>query len=182
MYRLPTLLLTAASAMMLYSCEKLGICKDRNLQVDREIYQGNRLRIDGYYFAPSDTDDNGLQLNEIVVLYKSGVAGFPGNASAGHEDDYLHLTSGSADLRQSKGAWGTFRVTDSSLYLCKWKPALCGYPAVQRTCEIINDTTFIVHSTDIKGKHGTGTIEKDVIFRFRHFYPKPDSLNDFIKN
>jgi hypothetical protein len=50
-----------------------------------------------------------------------------------------------------------------------------------RTCEIINDTTFIVREMDIKGKYGTGTVNKDQKFRFRAFYPKPDSLNNFVK-
>lgn len=172
-------LLFAVTALC--SCEKLGICVDRELQIRRADYKGDRLRMDGYYACPVDTDENGLILNEIIIFYKNGVALFPGDVSTGSEDLYLHAIAGSRGIKESKSCWGTFSIEDSLLQIAKWKPGPCGYPAVLRVGEIINDTTFFVSRMEIKGKHGTGTIFKSQYYRFKSFFPKFDSINEFVR-
>lgn len=163
------------------SCEKLGICVDRELQIKRKDYNGSRLRMDGYYYCPVDTDDNGLILNEIIVFYRNGVVLFPGDVSEGSEDLYLHAIAGSRGIKESKSCWGTFDITDSLLQVAKWRPAPCGYPAVLRAGEILNDTTFLISRMEIKGKHGTGNLVKEQYYRFRAFFPKFDSINEYVR-
>ncbi|GAA4468199.1 hypothetical protein GCM10023093_25330 [Nemorincola caseinilytica] len=173
-----TLLLFAAIAS-LCSCEKLGICVDRDLNIERHADTTARLRLDGYYYSPADTDENGQVMNELMVFYKNGVVLLPGNVSQGNEELYLRAIGGYTGIRSSKASWGAYSI-DSILNIAHWKPAKCGAQAVWRKGEVLNDTTFMVREVQIKGRYGTGKLTKEQVFRYRPHMPKPDSLNDFV--
>lgn len=170
----------AFGVIALSSCEKLGLCRDQGLQFGRMDYAGTRLRMDGYYYSPADTDENGLILNDLIVFYRNGVVKYPGQASVGTEEDYLRLTSGLAEMRETKLSWGTFYTENTLIRVCKWRGGPCGYQATQRTGEILNDTTFVIKELEIKGKYGVGTLEREQYYHFRPMHPKPDSLNTII--
>lgn len=177
---IPILPLMALGMMALSSCEKLGFCRDQGLQFGRMDYTSTQLRIDGYYYSPTDTDENGLILNDLIVFYRNGVVKYPGQASVGTEEDYLRLTSGLAEMKETKLSWGTFYMQNEEVSFCKWKGSPCGYQATQRTGEILNDTTFVVKDIEIKGKYGVGKLKREQYYHFRHMHPKPDSLNTII--
>lgn len=162
------------------SCQKLGVCVDRELQITRHDDMTGKIRLDGYYYSPADTDDNGIVLNEIMMFYKNGVVLLPGNASAGFEEGYLHSVSGFTGIRSSKSCWGAYSI-DSVFSIARWKPSQCGAQAVLRKATILNDTTFMIKEMQIKGRYGTGTLPREQVFRFRSYFPKPDSLNDFVE-
>ena len=173
-------LLFIAAIVSVCSCQKLGICVDQKLQMERHDDTLGKLRMDGYYYSPADTDDNGIILNEIIILYKNGVVLLPGNASQGDEELYLHSISGFTGIRASKSCWGAYS-RDSVFSIARWKPSQCGAQAILRKGQILNDTTFMISEMQIKGRYGTGKLPREQYFRFRHYFPKPDSLNDFVE-
>jgi hypothetical protein len=136
--------------------------------------------MDGYYYSPADTDENGLILNDLIVFYRNGVVKYPGKASVGTEEDYLRLTSGLAEMKDTKLSWGTFYADNTLIRICKWQGGPCGYQATQRTGELLNDTTFVIKELEIKGKYGVGKLEREQYYHFRPMHPKPDSLNTII--
>ena len=60
-----------------------------------------------------------------------------------------------------------------------YSPSGGGTPAYVREGKILNDTTF--HITTSYRSNGSERHEKDEVYHFRQFYPKPDSTNNFIK-
>ena len=62
----------------------------------------------------------------------------------------------------------------------KWYPNSPGQPKVYiREGKILNDTTF--HITASYRPDGSERREKDEIYHFKQFSPKPDSTNNFVK-
>jgi hypothetical protein len=59
----------------------------------------------------------------------------------------------------------------------RWYPGDIPYRTTISEGKIINDSTFII-TRSYKGKHER---ERNEVYKFRAFSPKPDSTNRFIK-
>ena len=84
-------------------------------------------------------------------------------------------------LKQSKFDWGLFNIEDNTIKIEHWLPAQGGYPTLLRTGEILNDTTFVLTESIMRGKNGATPKDINQTFYFKHFDIKPDSTNSFIK-
>ena len=164
----------------LISCKKLGLCDDKELSLVRKDLNSNLLKTNGFYYRNAGTDYQGVKLYETVVFYKNGTIMLPGTSEIEKLDDYIIMISKS-NQSDTKFVWGLFDIDSNNISLNHWVAAQCGYPAVLRTGEIINDTTFVLKK--MKRWNSQGTTEQDIIeeFHFRQLSIKPDSINNFIK-
>ncbi len=60
-----------------------------------------------------------------------------------------------------------------------WVPSEGKMPAFNYSGDILNDTTFLI--TKVKRASGSFTTAIDDTYHFKHFSPKPDSRNEFVK-
>lgn len=141
---------------------------DEELTMIRTPYYGKEIRLDGCYV--SDPDELN-KYSEYEFFYSDGVNfGFGdllniNNITQVSEIDYK---------RKFKGYWGLYQVENNTIAIQRWKMNDV-YPQfiIQRGLyKIINDTTLsidLLNDGDITYYH------------FKHFMPKPDSTNVFIK-
>ena len=175
--------LTLLLLLMLTNCEKIGLCKDDELQIRRMNYTGNQLNIDGYYFGDVNSSSP-LPSANIYYLYRNA----------------LFLTSGAADLDKAelgsiavdvsnefgktiKGAWGVFHVDGSTIEIERWQSSINGCETtVYERGDILNDSTFVIVLREFR-KNGKvkRTEEPNSEFNFRPLPQKPDSTNSFIQ-
>ena len=162
------------------ACKKVGLCKDENLTLNKVEFIGIQLRIDGFYYGRPTEDYQGLLSYELFVFYQNGIMMLPGNVEYKKMEEYIVMISKPGTI-EAKYDWGLFNIADKKISIEHWLPAQCGYPAVLRTGEILNDTTFILNK--MERRDSQGTTQKDITqtFLFRQFSPKPDSTNNFIK-
>jgi hypothetical protein len=131
------------------------------------------LKIDGIYYKESENFE-GLYFQRYA-LYRNGIIRDLGASSSIDDPSFL---SG-----KSKINWGIFQVEGSIIKFERWYPSSGGgLPAYVRAGEILNDTTFVITESYRmqKGKK-TEIRERNEIYHFHKFSPKPDSTNTFIK-
>jgi hypothetical protein len=162
----------------------------------RTPYNGNNLRLDGYYYQLGKQNDNGI--------YKDFVKGFTLNANG----VYFKVLHGSIDPEldekewtiffddrvkyrvdninyylDRRPSWGVFTITNSSIVIQSWETAAGGGAYPTRTVEgtIVNDTTLHFHKLIGAYPNNKGLRKKvkaiDETYYFREFSPKPDSMN-----
>lgn len=162
------------------SCEKMNTCKDKELTLKRTEYSGQELRTDGFYYGNPNTNAQGKNLYELFVLYKNGIIMLPGTIEFSKMEEYV-TTIANSNQQNTKFVWGLFEVEGGNISLEHWVAAQCGYPAVLRTGEILNDTTFVLNRMVRRDSEGTTETDINQEFHFRQFDIKPDSTNTFIK-
>lgn len=162
------------------SCEKMNTCKDKELTIKRAEYSGQELRMDGFYFGNPNVDSQGRNLYELFVFYKNGIVMLPGTVELNKMEEYI-ITITNSNQQNTKFVWGLFVINNKEISLEHWVAAQCGYPAVLRSGEILNDTTFVLRKMVRNGSQGTEETVINEEFNFRQFSPKPDSTNNFIK-
>lgn len=69
------LILISMFMFLIGSCENLSFKKDDELSLNRENYEGNQLRIDGYYYHEYYNPDKNM---ESIVFFKNGVLSYFG--------------------------------------------------------------------------------------------------------
>jgi len=140
--------------------------------LQRVNYFGNQLRIEGYYYSKNDG----------YFFYRNGVFFDPGGGYGyiGKERweaksiDKKYLSSLISELW-----WGQFVVNDSIIKFEKYYPGDGPLWSYIKEGVIINDTTF--HITKSYRSNGSELKERDEMYHFRKFSPKPDSTNVFVK-
>ena len=147
-------------------------CKDEELSLKRTPYTGNELRIDGYYYRK-------IPDLEIRFFYRNGIVRYGGGGYSSFEElDNCILNHQIVD-GSSKTDWGVFLINGNTIKFEMWyPPSGGGTPTYIREGEILNDTTF--HITESYRSDGSERSEKNEMYHFRQFYPKPDSTNKFI--
>jgi len=158
------------------SCKKIGLCKDKDLTLNKVEFTGNQLRTDGFYYEKTIESE----YSSLFILYNNGIVMEPGSTKENDLEKYISDVSKSTLPFRTKYNWGLFNIDNNTIKIEHWLPAQCGYPAVLRTGEILNDTTFIL--TKLERRDSQGTTQKDITqtFSFRKFSIKPDSTNNFI--
>lgn len=160
------------------TCEKMT--QDDNLSLNKSVYTGNELRIDGYYYFITENN-----LHFTYFFYENGITIHGGgNAPNTSPIEFIESQFKSENylkaLKDHKTAWGIFQFNGNKIEFERWYPSSGGpLPSYIRSGEILNDTTFII-TKSIRPKTGEEK-ELNEIYRFKRFSPKPDSTNSFIK-
>lgn len=79
--------------------------------------------------------------------------------------------------------WGVFQIKEDSIWIESWFDLDGPEKAYMQSGIILNDTTFVI--TEIyKNKRckKKGLEDRNKVYHFREFYPKPDSTNSFVKS
>lgn len=179
-FKLITTLILLSIFISLFSCCKSLIPPDDKLTLTRENYDGNELKIDGYYYRLDYTKAEGYY--DTYFFYKNGIVLYPGTISESTLNKFIeYLQNFDKSKNNYKSSWGVFLITDSIIKFEKWYPssAFEPTPTYIREGKILNDTTFQITKT----YRGNGSELKvvDEIYHFKKFSPKPDSTNVFIK-
>ncbi len=163
-----------------FSCKKDQ--QDEELHLQQTPYFGDELRIDGFYYW---TFNNGNS-TRVFVLFSNGVIQGGTSYSGKDWEDKLISDILSGDYHASsikrKYEWGLFEIEDSLIRYEMWFPSPPG-PMVSAASEgtILNDTTFhLQRSFRFENGKRVNISERDELFHFRQFSPKPDSTNPFI--
>ena len=150
-------------------------CSDEKLMFELTPYLGTELKIDGYYYL--HVEEN----TRIKFLYRNGIMidfikYFP-------TTNLMEVDEGITDMyefwKDDKLIWQVFSVSDNTIQYSGWSTSVGGgRPSFKIIGVIENDTTFrITKSINSDGKE----FEKNELYHFRQFSPKPDSTNVFIK-
>jgi len=162
------------------SCKKMDVCKDKDLTLKRTELTGHVLKTDGFYYGRPTTDYQGIVSYELFIFYQNGIMMLPGNVEYEKMDEYISMVSKPGTI-EAKYDWGLFNIDYKKISIDHWVPAQCGYPAVLRSGEILNDTTFVLRKMVRNDSQGIAETDINEVFNFRQFSPKPDSTNNFIK-
>ena len=150
-------------------------CKDEKLLIERTPYLGSELRIDGYYYKQVG-DKIGIKF-----FYRNGI--MIDFISYFSTTNVMEVDEGIANMYESwkddKLIWNVFSINGYSLQYSGWSTSVGGgRPSGKCIGTILNDTTF--HITKSINSDGS-EFEKNDVYHFRQFSPKPDSTNTFIK-
>lgn len=163
--------------LLLSSCEKLVTWDEFALQ--KTLYDGSQLRTEGYYYQ---LDKDG-KYHRLCCFYRNGILlGLGGDFSSEVEMDAYINREFISDHRYAeiKNSWGLFVVNDQTIKFEHYYPSDdINKRSYIREGTILNDTTF--HITVSYRSDGSERREKDELYHFRAFSPKPDSTNIFIK-
>ncbi len=162
------------------SCEKINTCQDKELTLKKMKYTGQELRIDGFYYGNSSVDFQGTKHYELFIFYKNGIVMLLGDSEFEKMEEYV-TTIANSNQKTTKFVWGLFNVERQKINIDHWVPAQCGYPAVLRTGELLNDTIFLLNGMVRRDSQGTTETDISQEFHFRQFDIKPDSTNNFVK-
>jgi len=167
--------------MVLVSCEKWPWQPDK-LHLEKSDYNGNELRIDGYYYLRYGRD---LNYVSIFFLYQNGIILYGGSFLSDKlpdkEKEYLSV-NWYEGIKDYTHRWGLYNIEGNRIKYERWVPMEGTDRAYTFEGEILNDTTFVItESYRIKrGKEKEWEIENEV-YHFKQFSPKPDSTNNFVK-
>lgn len=174
-----TIVVIICALLLLGGCDKWP--KDEELTLVKEPYNGNELRLDGYYYH-SDTCDN--HIFGSYFFYRNGVVlcgpGTPRDAS----DHFEFLEQGFAadyfteNNKRLKYRWGVFQIHDGSIVVEQWLIADGSKPVIRFSGNIVDDTTFVFTKSEYP--HTGEEYQEDDVYHFHAFSPKPDSTNMFI--
>lgn len=167
-----------AFSFFLLGCEKLF--KDDVLSIPQTSYQGNQLRIDGYYYKSNPNSSY-----VVYIFYRNGTilsAGSFMNSNLSDIETTLQDPSWISAKDDYKFNYGRFLIDGDSIQFERWYPGSPPLPAYVRVGNILNDTTFVVKEV-YRMKNGEKTEEesgRNEIYHFKQFSPKPDSTNQFV--
>lgn len=162
-----------AMLLSLSACTK-DKYQDDEFSLNRAEYNGNELRIDGYYASKAIGED----YSYLYVFYQNGVLLKPGVAE--NTDEYIQKFVDGFN-HNIKDFWGIYQIQDSTIQVEFYKPKMTeGLPAYIKTGKILNDTTFIL-TNEKRSKDGSESRAISETYHFREYSPKPDSTNTFIK-
>lgn len=161
---------------LVLSCEK----KLYDLGMEKIPYDGNELKINGYYYSTPDSNgDIGL-----AVFYRDGFCIHMfldiNSKDTLHyiENKYLLDNAFIIDIKQTPNWIGVFQIDNSKIEYETWV-AMRHIPTFSYYGEILNDTTYkltkwIANDIDV-------TYPLELTYKFKKFDFKPDSTNTFIK-
>ena len=158
---------------MLFNLLNCGKDRDDKLNLIQQDFNGNQLRLDGYYFTQIESY-NGF-IYPRYTLYQNGIIRFLGGPNT-----LDNIIFSSANYKTN---WGIFNIENDNIQFERWYPSSGGpLEAYVRVGKILNDTTFHITETyRLLNGEKTQYRLKDEIYHFKQFSPKPDSTNNFIR-
>ena len=166
-----TLLILVLSA----SCAKIVTWDDLSLQ--KIPYNGNQLRVDGYYYQIEDD-----MYNSAYCLYRDGCLLNMGGYESSLEkmDYYIEQEFFNKSYASKKQYWGVFTIMGETIRFERYYITDdIRKRSYIREGTISNDSTF--HIIVSYRSDGSERKERDEIYRFRQFVLKPDSTNNYVK-
>jgi hypothetical protein len=145
-------------------CKKLSY---ENLSLNKQDFKDNSIQTDGYYYVIKE--ENGGSSN-FFFLYRNGFF---------HTRSINDTTISNIDMYiknlKDEGFqfnWGLFQVVEDKITIEKWDiiSGECKQPTNTNEGKILNDTTIQI-----------SLFNRNEIYKFRKFTPKPDSTNSYIK-
>jgi hypothetical protein len=151
------------------SCKLIGGCEDKTFSTSKIPYNGNQLKINGYYYGDTLVTENRPTIVRINYFFQNGIVIYSGANLEQLTLSTPALFLNTTNLNASKESWGVFRIVSNKLSMESWIPRLFDcLGTIQDEAEIINDSTYLLKRTN-------------KIYRFRSSIIKPDSTNSFIK-
>ena len=168
---------------LITNCGKRRLCNDDELILQKIDYNGNQIKIGGYYYGDVNKHSS-MPYANIYYLYKNGVF-FTSEAAdlAAAEEGTINVDNENLFGKKIKGVWGVFQIHDSRIEIERWRSRSNGCESTLfEQGDIINDTTFIIVKREYRenGKVSRTEIPNST-FYFRALQSKPDSTNTFIK-
>lgn len=155
-----------------------GMFTDEELTLQREVYIGNELKIDGYYYYIVPESNRTV----IWFFYRNGVVLHGGTyMSVDFDEIEAEMVRWYSEKRKIKGSWGVFLIDGDKIQIETWAEAPNGVSLAtfRRSGNIINDTTIHITETYYSGRNETKQVDK--VWHYKQFDNKPDSTNTFIK-
>lgn len=155
-----------------------GMFTDEELTLQRKVYTGNELKIDGYYYYIVPESNRTV----IWFFYRNGVVLHGGTyMSVDFDEIETIMVERYSQLKKLKSSWGVFLVDGDKIQLERWAEAPNGVSLAtfRYSGNIINDTTIHITETYYSGRNETKQI--DEVWHYKQFDNKPDSTNTFIK-
>lgn len=159
------------------ACSKI-VGEDEMILLERVDNTSSALRLDGYYFNEIGSD------NPTIItyfFYRNGIVLYGGGRTKSEfsslEEEYRNGAFYEA-IKESKTWWGVYQIEGNEIRFERWYPGHRPYSTFLNSGEVINDTTFLVTSSS--ESDGSEEVERDELFKFKQFSPKPDSTNTFI--
>lgn len=147
---------------------------DDKCTIQQSNYEGDNLRIDGFYYKDVNEND---ELTQIFILYRNGIVLVPEGVKLSEADNIIKKLIDDNPRRDVIDMWGLFEVEDSTISLEYYLPSMYGHHTYLMRGKILNDTTFKMTvgrwSVDFKDE------SIDYLYRFRKTEAKPDSTNKF---
>lgn len=151
--------------------------KDEELTIVKQPYDGNELRLDGYYYYMHD----GI-IFDTYFFYRSGVLIYGGASGPDYIDpinniDHVFLSDAFVHSLH-KDNYGVFLIQGDSIVFEKWGLIQGPKPVDRYSGKIMNDTTFIINRTE--SPYSGEYHQNERLFHFHAFFPKPDSTNIYV--
>lgn len=176
--QLRLILILAITALFSFGgCGKWN--KDEELTLAKQPYNGNSLRLDGYYYFLQNGN-----VYSSYFFYRNGVvingeAADPNSPDPIAFMDTVFSSESFADqIKRGKTRWGVFQIQGDSIVFERWLLSEGGLPIGRFYGNIINDTTFII--TKREHPYSGKEYQQNDLYHFHAFSPKPDSTNVFI--
>ncbi len=163
--------------------DKKNPLKDDELTLPLQAYTGNDMRMDGYYYQEIASTTEGF--GSSYFFYENGVLFYSGGFRLDQQKEIENRFIDFGwidDSSNRKHQWGVFIIDGGRIKFERWYPSSGGgLPAYVREGTILNDTTFrIERSYRIVDGDRTEERDRNEIYHFVEFSPKPDSTNEFI--
>jgi len=158
---------------MLFNLLNCGKDRDDKLNFLQQDFNGNQLRLDGYYYTEMENSEGIIYSR--YAFYKNGIVRDLGSTKNLNQVNFLN--------GNYKFDWGLFIIENEHIKFERWYSNSTGpYLAYVRAGKILNDTTFHITETyRLLNEEKTEFRLIDEIYHFKQFSPKPDSTNNFIK-
>ena len=151
--------------------------KDEELTLNRQPYNSNELRTDGYYYHA------GEKAIIVVFFYRDGTmiqAGSIPVQEISNREEMFKNGEFYNHIKNNKTCWCVYCIENGIITTNYWvspKPFQCYF----QEGTILNDTTFVIQSYyRMENGEKIGETEIDETYHFHQFSPKPDSTNIFI--
>ncbi len=171
---------TMITCLLIILCSMVMTCccifPDEDLSMTRVDYNGDQLRIDGYYYYQHENPMSTL----VLFLYRNGAI-ISTRAYPSHDLKVVEkeMLSEYDKIRNEKIRWGVFMIIENKIECEKWVLPTEVTSVKKMYGNIENDTTF--HITKIFHAYNKKTYDTNEIWRFKQFENKPDSSNNYIR-
>ncbi len=155
----------------------LSCNKDSTLHIEKKIYSGNKVKLNGYYIKDSENEKDS---RHVYFFYKTGLVlygySYRANETIFEIENQLKKVDYSFQNKKNKPGIGLFQADGDAIVFETWEPSSGGpLKTAFRKGRIINNSTFII--TQLKNNYANKNFAITDVYRFHPFSPKPDSTN-----
>jgi hypothetical protein len=152
-------------------------CKDEYLVLPKVQNTSNMLKLNGYYYHSTIGIDSNITV--IDFLYKNGFSLKIGGTKSKNLTFIDEKIKSQSNFDKNKIGWGLYIINNGNIQIENWESTEGKRKTSIREGIILNDSTFIIKKFFSAFTQKEYSISET--YKFRQFYPKPDSTNNFIK-